>query len=159
MVRKGSRCISHVMVLGYSLLIPLAIQLPVNSRGGLGRVLCWKNSLPVLPCPAASCEHTHPSVAGVLQRGSYNCFPGLNTWAPSPAEGHISIQTKEKVCIGDARAWPSSSALGQKRKKNQKTRPMIMITERTAVKTAHKHCRMGLENILERKKKGFWNLI
>lgn len=29
-----------------------------------------------------------------------------------------------------------------------------MVKERTAVKTAHKHCRMQLENILERKEKG-----
>lgn len=31
---------------------------------------------------------------------------------------------------------------------------MIMVEERTAVNTAHKHCRMRLENILERKEKG-----
>lgn len=39
----------------------------------------------------------------------------------------------------------------KKKKKPKKTRPKTMVKERTAVKIAHKHCRMGLENILERK--------
>lgn len=30
---------------------------------------------------------------------------------------------------------------------------MTMVKERADVKIAHKHCRTGLENILERKKK------
>lgn len=64
------------------------------------------------------------------------------------------MQTKETVCIGDARAWHHLLLWLKKEKKFKKPRPMIMVKERTAVKTAHKHCRMRLENILERKEKG-----
>lgn len=118
-VRKGSSCISHVMMLGYSLLTPLAIQLPVNRRGGLGSILHWNNSLPLLPHPAASCEHTHLSMAGVPQRGNLQLLPRAEHLNSLTCRGAHSYTT-EKMCI-DARAWPSPSALDQKTKKGKKT--------------------------------------
>lgn len=107
---------SHVMVLGYSLLSPLVIQLPVNRRGGLGSVLCWNNSLSLLPHAAVSCEHTSLCVLCAAER-HLQLLPRAEHLSSLTCRGAHFYADKRNSVYWRCKGLASPSALAQKRKK------------------------------------------